>query len=80
MHEALVTRNDVRGWDERARKLIFHKYNCVLVCHGIHIASGHAKWFREECKDLLFNRYGEDAVRFWIMSLPFKVDYNSSLL
>ena len=69
LHEGIVSRGDVQGWDLSARLLIYHKYNCFILCRYCHREH---KLSREDAWRLACSRYGELAVREWYESLPWK--------
>lgn len=70
LHEGLVKKGDVQGWDEADRELINATENCVVLCHVCHMEEGQTtemtEWFIMYKTSL-----GYDLVS-WIKSLPFK--------
>lgn len=70
LHEGIVSRGDVQGWPFEKRGLIFHEYNCFVVCRECHTEH---KLSREDAWKLSCERYGEEAVREWYEGLPWKV-------
>jgi hypothetical protein len=69
MHEGILTRaNAPLGlpffW------MIYHEYNCFLLLTEEHHPQPPSRGW---CIQKSFERYGEDAVRDWFNSIPFKV-------
>jgi len=69
MHEGILTRANVPKnipffW------MIFSEINCFLLLPEEHIPNPPS---REWCIQRSFDRYGEDVVRNWYYSIPFKV-------
>lgn len=69
IHEAIVTRGDVQGWPRSWRVIIHNKYNCILV----HQESCHKHGDREKWWEYKISVYGEEEMKRWYYSLPFKV-------
>lgn len=67
IHEALVTKGNVQGWPKPWRIIIVNVYNCVLVHRSCHGHSDSELVWKHKC-DL----FGENEVRKWYDSLPFK--------
>lgn len=72
IHEGIVTRGDVQGWPKPRRLLIFHEYNCFVLCMDCHKNWGEV-FPREKAWELSCERYGEQAVREWYENLPWKI-------
>lgn len=70
VHEGIVTRRDVQGWRYPERAWIFTEFNCVLLCPTCHRPTPPS---RQAVWDLQCKRYGEEAMKKWYYSLPFKV-------
>lgn len=68
--EGFVSRGDVQGWSIEDRVLIFHEYNCFLLCQDYcHKNYGFDRqWFWDKSCE----RYGEEKVREWYDGLPWK--------
>lgn len=67
--EGFVSRGDVQGWPVRKRDLIFHEYNCFLLCRKCHKEYG---FDREWAWWQACNEYGQEEVRAWYEGLPWK--------
>lgn len=67
LHEGIVSRGDVAGWPKEKRILIFHEYNCFIVCRDCHIFD--RQWFWDKSCE----RHGEKEVRKWYEGLPWKL-------
>jgi len=67
LHEAIISRQDVRGWDTRRKVLIHTPFNCIAICKE------HHKWIpgKEEVLKWMVNEYGLSVLE-WFDSLPFK--------
>ena len=68
MHEGIITRGMVQGL--KWRWMIFTEYNCLLLKHTEHQPQPPSKQW---CVQWAFSTYGEDIVKEWFYSLPFKV-------
>ena len=66
-HEGIVTKGDVQGWPKPWRIIIINIYNTVLVHRDCH-RHGLREFFWEYKCEL----FGEDEIRKWYYSLPFK--------
>ena len=80
MHEAIYSRNDVRGLEADKRNYIHDARNVVLVCHQHHIDEGRTEAYTRACVQALVARYGLDAIRNYIFTAPFKVKTPGSQL
>lgn len=67
MHEGIITRGMLSG--VKWQWMIFHEYNCFLLKHSEHQPNPPSK---EWCIQRSFELYGEENVRNWWYSLPFK--------
>ena len=69
LHEGIVTRADAgRDWKD----LIFCSINCFLLCRDCHTNWG--KMFpREKAWEVSCERYGEEVVKEWYKTLPWKI-------
>jgi len=70
MHEAVLSRNDVRGWKKTKKLLIMSELNCLPLhhspCHMDYPPSREEAWkYQEEF-------YGRKLLEQWYESLPFK--------
>ena len=67
IHEAILSRQDVRGWKLKYRVLIHTPFNCIAVCKE------HHKWIprKEEVFEWMVNEYGIQVIE-WFNSLPFR--------
>lgn len=69
MHEAILTRGDIRGNPELS-PLIMVKYNCCLVCHGkCHIESA-TRDGRRKMIMYLISWEGYNNIINWLESIP----------
>lgn len=80
MHEAIYSRNDVRGLEPDKRNYINDERNVVLVCHEFHISDGRTEAYTRACVQALVARFGLDAIRSYIFLAPFKVATPASRL
>ena len=69
MHEGIVSRNDVRGWPQRSRVLIFTEVNCIPLHHACNIDSPPR---RELAWQMQADFYGGEILRAWYEGLPWK--------
>ncbi len=69
LHEGIVSRGDVQGWSFEKRGLIFHEYNSFWLCRDCH--QDH-KLSREAAWELSCEWYGEELVKEWYESLPWR--------
>lgn len=67
LHEAIISRQDVRGWSSKRKVLIHTPYNCIAVCKEHHRLIPD----KEEVFKWMVDEYGFDVVE-WFDSLPFK--------
>jgi len=76
VHEALYSRNDVRGWDWNRKVLIHTPYNCIALCRDCHKNSIPDK---EDVLDWMLDEYGI-VVLDWCEGLPFVINPLATLL
>ena len=67
-HEGIVTKGDVQGWPKPWRIVIINPYNCVYVHRDCHQHGLRDFFWKHKCEI-----FGEDEMRKWYYSLPFKV-------
>lgn len=67
LHEAIISRQDVRGWDRKRKVLIHTPYNCIAICKEHHKNIPR----KEDVFERMVNEYGISVVE-WFDSLPFK--------
>lgn len=71
IHEAIVTRGDVQGWQPKSRRLeIFNGLNCIRLCDLHHNTA--LEPAREEIAAFMADLYGLDIVLDWLLSLEFR--------
>ena len=69
MHEWLIRRSHV---PRKKQGCLWHRFNCVLLHADCH--HGHADGMKEHFKELAIERYGREAIKEWLASLPLKVE------
>jgi len=78
LHHAIVTRQDVRGWkyvagpyDAKITRLLLitNELNCIPLHHQCHLDNPPT---RESAWEYQANFYGEELMRSWYESLPWK--------
>ena len=69
MHEALYRRSDL---PKSKKSYAFDEHNVLLLCHGFHMQHGQESWFQREAAKLLVERYGEEAIQFYLESAPLR--------
>ena len=67
VHEAVISRNDVRGWKLKSRILIHSIYNCIALCGTCHKIPPS----KEEVLLWMFEEYDQESVIVWFNDLPF---------
>lgn len=67
IHEALVTKGQVRGWPGPWKIIIINRYNCVLVHRACHEHGDRESVWVHKCE-----LFGEDEIIKWYDSLPFR--------
>jgi len=70
MYEVLYKRNDV---PKRQQDYLWEERNCVLLCHKAHTEWGQETDFNRRLALRLLARYGQEAMREYLMMAPFKV-------
>ena len=69
-HEAILSRNDVRGWKGHKKLLIMSELNILPLHHVCHL---HSPPSREAAWKYQEEFYGRELLKQWYYSLPFKV-------
>lgn len=75
VHEALYSRNDVRGWDWKEKVLIHTPYNCIALCRECHKYKPDV----ELVLDWMIDTYGTEVLD-WCEGLPFVINPLATLL
>ena len=70
LHHAVVSKQDVRGWKRKKRFLIEVEMNLVPLHGKCHLDTPPS---RECCWEYQCDFYGEELMREWYNSLPWKV-------
>ena len=73
LHEAIISRGNVRGVERLTKAVTESEYNCVLLCNHCNVRVAEAKWATDILTARLIMRYGADAIIQWIESLGMKV-------